>query len=775
MGAKQALVDSTDEEDGFRQADVISNGSGSSTDGEDVDECGSCGGGDAGMRATFRVMELRRLRRIRSGRVEKDGLGAHLNSVMKAFILFLLLAKVFNLTTERLHIRHFVIIPLVLTVALIVPAIAQTVYHPEHTFTLWVSTELYTFCLWVSWWFDPVSVSTSRSDHVCVDVSGGLQPDLLCFNQAQIGAAIALLVVLSLTVALFIPKRVLLPCAIKFNLFSARALAWWRDLRRCKDDENDDVEDGNTFRRWRFTYKPSGLLSCAKEEFLYSGEVDEHSRPHGQGKWLDTSFHGECLRGEWVHGKPAGTWFSRESGTGAQFLQCAVGYATSRADCQENDLKSSKFWPRKDNSVRYGIAHVEVPFANGFFPFLPRVEPEYHTATTAEEMIEGLVRGYTKRQASDPSLRLEVVPEADLQTLQERHGMSQVPAYLEKGEHVVYVADSLPANAMDSGGASLEAFVFIHGFNCDLATALARPAQTFSLGGMPPHIVPFVFSYAGGAEFSYFHARARFPDYGDDLAGFLQHLGRHFREVHICTHSCGAEFFLTNWNSISSCFTETVAPSSKTVRKAGPDQEDRRLHLATLTMLNPDVLQETVMELLPDIMKRAEHFTAYNDSNDNALFYSSFVRRLLSGVTGEGCAQHNLFGRCVEPLWVRLRELDGSAMLQRPEPEGNEEERQYTRHPSLRGLVRQNSPNDLHGFSHHQVPGDGSIDIIDCSNIDQNVHSLRHNYFMLNTQMVEDLCQLVGQRQKAPLRTRLSHSHGNVFSFLSPPSFLKSA
>ncbi|CAE8599403.1 unnamed protein product, partial [Polarella glacialis] len=73
-----------------------------------------------------------------------------------------------------------------------------------------------------------------------------------------------------------------------------------------------------------------------------------------------------------------------------------------------------------------------------------------------------------------------------------------------------------------------------------------------------------------------------------------------------------------------------------------------------------------------------------------------------------------------------------------------------------------------------EVPGDGCIDIIDCSNIDQNVHDLRHNYYMLNTQMVEDVCELIGLREKAAFRSRLcQHGDGNVFSFLSPPSYLK--
>merc|ERR1712083_1123686 len=61
------------------------------------------------------------------------------------------------------------------------------------------------------------------------------------------------------------------------------------------------------------------------------------------------------------------------------------------------------------------------------------------------------------------------------------------------------------------------------------------------------------------------------------------------------------------------------------------------------------------------------------------------------------------------------------------------------------------------------------VDVIDCSSIDQNVHNLRHNYYMLNTQMVEDVCELIGGRITAPYRQRLSQVEGNIFNFIAPP------
>merc|ERR1719436_98109 len=70
------------------------------------------------------------------------------------------------------------------------------------------------------------------------------------------------------------------------------------------------------------------------------------------------------------------------------------------------------------------------------------------------------------------------------------------------------------------------------------------------------------------------------------------------------------------------------------------------------------------------------------------------------------------------------------------------------------------------------VQPDYRIDVIDCSNIDQNIHKLRHNYYMLNTQVVEDICELVGLRTKAINRGRLVRVQANVFNFLCPPADL---
>lgn len=717
---------------------------------------------------TFCIMDVRRLRRIRQGRVSKVGLGAHINTAVKYMILVLLISKIFDLTTAKLHIIQLWWIPTVLTSALVIAAIAQTVYHPEHTFTLWVSTEIYTLCLWLVWEYDSASPADPRA--WCIVFSNGSP---MCLNARQFGLSIAFIVVVGLTCLLYIPHRVILPCLLRHRFCQGRCLTWWRSVQRLP------TEDGC----WHYTYKPSGLLSWKREECMYVGEVDSHERPHGEGRWYDTSFNGECLRGQWENGKPAGAFYSREVGTGAQFLQCAVGYATSRADCQPKHLRKSSFWPRKEDRVRCGLAHVEASFAGGFFPFLPSVEYESDESDTVADMVTKMRENYAKH-TDRPHLRLEMVDETTI--AEQRSGLNLInqPFYLIEGEHFGYVSETALGN---SSQAKREALVFLHGFNCDLATALGRVAQTFSLGNMAPHIVPFVFSYAGGAELSYFPVRSRFAHYGDDFASFLEELSSHFQEVHILAHSCGAEFFTENWERIRECFLPSRAARgpqlysrwiTKSCGEGLADMEhqqqpqQRKMHLATLTMINPDVLEETMQRLLKDIMGFAEHFTSYNDSNDGALFYSEHCRRAMDWACGEGCQPKTLFGKSLTSYWME-RDSQSSQL-------------KWQNGLSSRQALGRNSTQRLSGLGGEanlgssllgaqRIPGDGTIDIIDCSNIEQNVHKLRHNYYMLNTQMVEDVCELVGQRLKAQHRTRLcQHGDSNVFSFLSPPGFLKS-
>jgi len=233
-------------------------------------------------------------------------------------------------------------------------------------------------------------------------------------------------------------------------------------------------------------------------------------------------------------------------------------------------------------------------------------------------------------------------------------------------------------------------------------------------------------------------------------------------------------FFFQNSASILSCFAPArrrkADGSSLSIRSPVPSQSpaSRKPHFATLTLVNPDVLVDTVGEKLPEIMEFAEHFTTYNDEKDGALFWSKFVQNYIPGCLKHGTVQPAkgrrpvIFGSVVSPLWLELEPGTSTAKLRGPVLEL----------PTTKNCFKVSERSLMQSLAGGKVQSDPRIDVIDCSTIDQNIHKLRHNYYMLNTQVVEDICELIGSRAHALQRTRLVRVEANVFNFLCPPAEL---
>eukprot|EP00445_Apocalathium_hangoei_P083289 CAMPEP_0204186624 /NCGR_PEP_ID=MMETSP0361-20130328/56148_1 /ASSEMBLY_ACC=CAM_ASM_000343 /TAXON_ID=268821 /ORGANISM="Scrippsiella Hangoei, Strain SHTV-5" /LENGTH=747 /DNA_ID=CAMNT_0051146943 /DNA_START=35 /DNA_END=2275 /DNA_ORIENTATION=- len=719
----------------------------------------------AGIYEAFYVMEHRRLRRSQHGPIPVKGLAANVMLAVQVLIMFTVLMNFLRASNSTWHVAllRWWQVPAVISAALIATTVVHTFTEPEHTLSAWLSVEVYIWCLWTAWFFVPEEDFFIPNDGKCAGALVGL----VCISQAQLIIHKVFLSVLSATCVLHAPHYVIMPCLVSCDLWRGRLVLWWRCVQVVI------VQPGLT----RFSYKPQGPLCFTKAECTYRGDIDDATGlPHGQGEWSDTSYHGECLRGKWVHGAPAGEFMSRQYGTGAQFQQRGVGYATSRADCKPDRLGTSSLLPEKGQELRYGIGHVEVSFAGGFFPFLPSVEQHCAKESVANMAAALKMSCEDARKDMRHVLSLEVVADEEVEhsTASMDCGLRlvEVPLRFIEGQEAAFVSRSALALAPSLTARDLEALVFIHGYNCDLATALGRIAQTFALGHMEAHVVPFVFSYSGGGPLSYFGAKTQMHTYGLDLREFLSELGYHFREVHILTHSCGAAFFFKNWNDIKDCFVPSrrscgvTAPSRwvPKVSRAGPD--DSRLHLATLTLMNPDVLVEQFVELLPSVMQAAEHLTAYVDNNDGALFWGTWVQKLVPRWYQQRAQPPStrtlLLGNTLRDVW-----LDASGALQGSLLEELAQRGRGSKAGADWSDLELASGGDARGGAY--IPGDGSIELIDCSNIDANVHNLRHSYYMLNTLMVEDVCEVIGKRLPALYRHRLAHAEANIFNFIAPP------
>eukprot|EP00992_Anisonema_acinus_P010910 TRINITY_DN6970_c0_g1_i3.p1 TRINITY_DN6970_c0_g1~~TRINITY_DN6970_c0_g1_i3.p1 ORF type:complete len:147 (-),score=22.50 TRINITY_DN6970_c0_g1_i3:140-580(-) len=141
-----------------------------------------------------------------------------------------------------------------------------------------------------------------------------------------------------------------------------------------------------------------------------------------------------------------------------------------------------------------------------------------------------------------------------------------------------------------------------------------------------------------------------------------------------------------------------------------------------MTFLNPDFPEEEFVRLFPLLRERCSCISLYGDEADSALRWSERINRRGRGL-----------GR-------------GTPSLGR----------------ALRGL-RAVTPA---GASNFWL----DMDVIDTSWMENNVHTVRHNYFTLNRELVEDLRELIVARKRATVRDRLLHRTGNVYSFLAAPS-----
>ena len=139
-----------------------------------------------------------------------------------------------------------------------------------------------------------------------------------------------------------------------------------------------------------FAYGPSlgvSRLPCAARAGLvhscsYSGARHPTTgRPHGYGEWLDDSFHGECLWGQWDDGAPVGPFRSREFGSGHAFSSVRCAFFATHSD----PFADSTFLVRRlpDGLVRLGVCAVECAVSGHYFRHFPAASPPLLTLDDA--------------------------------------------------------------------------------------------------------------------------------------------------------------------------------------------------------------------------------------------------------------------------------------------------------------------------------------------------------------------------------------------------------
>lgn len=328
----------------------------------------------------------------------------------------------------------------------------------------------------------------------------------------------------------------------------------------------------------------------------------------------------------------------------------------------------------------------------------------------------------------------------------------------------------------DAAG-SPEVLLYIHGYNNSHIESLQILGQMAAFGNYPNHIRLFLFSWpSGSGPFDFFKARkaAEDPRTHQALANVLRiFCDNGIRQLHLLCHSMGSRLFLKSFRSIASTLFQEVdghEPLDPAATLNGQQRPKKRasgrLQLVSITFLNPEYfLDEFVKDDYNRLRAYCNQITIFADEKDQALWWSEKLSR-------RPALGKNVFG-----LWrptSAAADLLSSLMT-------------VVKQPPLR-FVNTVSFFRFNSYSGRRdsLGGDGreedeeriewlDVDVIDTTFIDQNVHALRHSFWNLNREIIEDVRDLLVTRKRARQRTgRLDRRDGNVWVYRVAPSFLTS-
>lgn len=279
------------------------------------------------------------------------------------------------------------------------------------------------------------------------------------------------------------------------------------------------------------------------------------------------------------------------------------------------------------------------------------------------------------------------------------------------------------SSAVEETPSDIEAIVFVPGFNSCLNVALSTCATFLTLGGYPTNTFPIVLQWPAQSILTYFQAKetaesdemhARFLLLLHDLeeAGITR--------VNLIGHSMGARVLVS-----------ALRAKASTLQRPGS-----RLKIGALILANPEtdlVVFKRAGQVLASV---AESVTVYADRNDNALFWAELMNTALPTMETADIGFVHSLGRAAS------------------------------------GPVYAATPAASPGTYQEEDLVD--CDLIDTTHIQANVHKLRHSYFHLSRELLEDVRDIIVSRKgRASQRSsRLVQQEGNFYGWLiAPPHY----
>eukprot|EP01069_Polyplicarium_translucidae_P001447 Polyplicarium_translucidae@DN1664_c0_g2_i2.p1 len=315
-----------------------------------------------------------------------------------------------------------------------------------------------------------------------------------------------------------------------------------------------------------------------------------------------------------------------------------------------------------------------------------------------------------------------------------------------------------------------EVAVFVHGYNSPLEFALGNFAQLISMCVPPPYIKPFVFSWEGGSSPFHFRFGSRQTRRRTVAASFA-----HFLEtmraigctrLHLIAHSLGARLMLNGLR----------LAAGRDLFKLCDENDERgslsKLRLLSVTLLHPDYnLQEFVKRDYATLRARCSLISIFGDSNDLALRAAELVTRQASlGRTLFGLRRGGRNeGR--EPTETLTEGTLDSGTVPVVSDDSD------TAGPNWDMEAWESVGNDpfLMRLPFGGLPQWLDVDVIDTTYITYNVHFIRHTFYNVNREIIEDIRDILSMRRRAWQRSsRLDRREGNVWAYRVAPSHLGS-
>mmetsp|Transcript_26690 Transcript_26690/g.41615 ORF Transcript_26690/g.41615 Transcript_26690/m.41615 type:complete len:902 (-) Transcript_26690:484-3189(-) len=488
-------------------------------------------------------------------------------------------------------------------------------------------------------------------------------------------------------------------------------------------DENNlnlGEKESTRVREVVFQYRPlmNGFGLCwsvSRHTFLYRGEM-VNGRPNGWGQWRDDSFYGESLTGYWKDGQPFGPFNSCEKGTGNIFSAVIVSYCSMRTEdwkCLPED--------EREGPLTFGLACVECCISGDFYADFPNLTllPEVEQTCTC------VMRGEEGKFCNKITKLLPNMRHIEANQVLSSVVVSSTPeGDLSITGHTPDIPEnglSAKISAVHDKGQGMPSLV-IHNWHYQTA----NEAIVFIHG----YNIPLEWSLK---KFGQMLAGAGYPSFIKPFL-FSWPTGKLFfytKAVEMCNHPDTASAFHHFLENLAHAGTKAVHILSHSmgirlflhafaqpevqglfVSKGGEAQKQYQMQLASVTMCNPDYPLVRFRDIDYRILRRyCSLITVYSDQGDTALKYSAIY------------ASERSLGRQAGPLLKSKKPLD--------------------------------------------------LDVVDTTDLQDNMHAVRHSAFNINRIMLEDMRELIVQKKRAAYRSsRLVKKQANFFVFMTIPSMV---